>query len=271
MRLTRLAETTFLADAEPAAATALRTVLTRYRLASKVDDRGLRRALRHDRGGRPEGRDAGARRARRAAARRGAGGRGHRGGARGRAGARTGVDVLRREGVRADRASGRCSTTRGRGSPRRCRTTTGASSATRRTTCCGSRPACPRFGAEIDEQVMPAEVGVVDRAVSFTKGCYVGQEPVARLHYRGHANRGLRSILLDGASPEAGAAVTVEGRDVGRVTSAVESPTLGRGGRAGDRAARGRPGPARRRRHRRRRARGRARGGARVPLAPLTC
>ena len=52
----------------------------------------------------------------------------------------------------------------------------------------------PRFGAEIDEQVMPAEVGVVERAVSFTKGCYVGQEPVARLHYRGHANRSLRAL-----------------------------------------------------------------------------
>ena len=87
----------------------------------------------------------------------------------------------------------------------------------------------PRFGAEIDEQVMPAEVGVVDRAVSFTKGCYIGQEPVARLHYRGHANRGLRAILLDGVLPAAGAAVQVEGREVGRVTSAVASPTLGRG------------------------------------------
>ena len=86
----------------------------------------------------------------------------------------------------------------------------------------------PRFGAEIDEQVMPAEAGVVDRAVSFTKGCYIGQEPVARLHYRGHANRGLRSILLDGIVPAAGATVEVEGREVGRITSAVESPTIGR-------------------------------------------
>ena len=86
----------------------------------------------------------------------------------------------------------------------------------------------PRFGAEIDEQVMPAEAGVVDRAVSFTKGCYIGQEPVARLHYRGHANRGLRSILLDGTLPEAGATVEVDGREVGRITSAAESPTIGR-------------------------------------------
>ena len=85
----------------------------------------------------------------------------------------------------------------------------------------------PRFGAEIDEQVMPAEAGVVDRAVSFTKGCYIGQEPVARLHYRGHANRGLRSILLDG-TPPSGATVQVDGREVGRITSAAESPTIGR-------------------------------------------
>ena len=86
----------------------------------------------------------------------------------------------------------------------------------------------PRFGAEIDEQVMPAEVGVVDRAVSFTKGCYIGQEPVARLHYRGHANRGLRAILLDGDPARGRRPVQVEGREVGRVTSAVASPTLGR-------------------------------------------
>ncbi len=85
----------------------------------------------------------------------------------------------------------------------------------------------PRFGAELDDRVMPAEAGVVERAVSFTKGCYVGQEPVARLHYRGHANRRLRAVLLDGHVPTHGDIVRVEGRDVGRVTSAVASPTLG--------------------------------------------
>ncbi len=56
----------------------------------------------------------------------------------------------------------------------------------------------PRFGREIDDRVLPAEAGLVDRAVSFTKGCYPGQEPIARLHYRGHANRGLRVLTLDG-------------------------------------------------------------------------
>ncbi|CAA9527236.1 MAG: tRNA-modifying protein YgfZ [uncultured Thermoleophilia bacterium] len=86
----------------------------------------------------------------------------------------------------------------------------------------------PRQGAELDEQVMPAEVGVVERAVSFTKGCYIGQEPVARLHYRGHANRVLRALLLDGAPPAPGSEVVLDGKTVGRVTSAVRSPSLGR-------------------------------------------
>jgi aminomethyltransferase len=85
----------------------------------------------------------------------------------------------------------------------------------------------PRFGAEIDEQVMPAEAGLVDRAVSFTKGCYVGQEPVARLHYRGHANRTLRA-LGPAVVPGPGAVVVVGEREVGRVTSSVESASLGR-------------------------------------------
>jgi len=85
----------------------------------------------------------------------------------------------------------------------------------------------PRYGAEIDEQVFPAEAGLVERAVSFTKGCYTGQEPVARLHYRGHANRGLRTLRLDGPPPPRDAAVVVDGREVGRVTSAVHGPATG--------------------------------------------
>jgi folate-binding protein YgfZ len=95
------------------------------------------------------------------------------------------------------------------------------------------RARSPRFGAEIDDRVMPAEAGLVERAISFTKGCYPGQEPVARLHYRGHANRGLRTLLLAagaGATGAAGAAATLppydapvvhEGKEVGRVTSAI--------------------------------------------------
>ena len=82
----------------------------------------------------------------------------------------------------------------------------------------------PRHGRELDDRVLPAEAGLVDRAVSFTKGCYPGQEPVARLHYRGHANRGLRTLLLEGDGvPERDAELTHEGSAVGRVTSAVRT------------------------------------------------
>jgi tRNA-modifying protein YgfZ len=79
----------------------------------------------------------------------------------------------------------------------------------------------PRFGSEIDDRVLPAEAGLVDRAVSFTKGCYPGQEPIARLHYRGHANRGLRVLAFDG-DELLGRDVELEhdGKVVGRVTSA---------------------------------------------------
>ncbi len=79
----------------------------------------------------------------------------------------------------------------------------------------------PRFGREIDDRVMPAEAGLVERAVSLTKGCFPGQEPIARLHYRGHANRGLRALAIDGAEvPDYDAELTYEGKPVGRVTSA---------------------------------------------------
>ena len=79
----------------------------------------------------------------------------------------------------------------------------------------------PRFGREIDERVLPAEAGLVERAVSFTKGCYPGQEPIARLQYRGHANRALRVLAIEGDElPEYDAEVLHEGKAVGRVTSA---------------------------------------------------
>jgi tRNA-modifying protein YgfZ len=79
----------------------------------------------------------------------------------------------------------------------------------------------PVYGREIDDRVLPAEAGLVERAVSLTKGCYPGQEPIARLHYRGHANRGLRVLGLDsGELPEYDAEVRVGGKPVGRITSA---------------------------------------------------
>jgi folate-binding protein YgfZ len=83
------------------------------------------------------------------------------------------------------------------------------------------RARTPRYGREIDDRVLPAEAGLVERAVSFTKGCYPGQEPVARLHHRGHANRELRVLELDGEVPEHDAEVRYGDKVVGRVTSAV--------------------------------------------------
>lgn len=78
----------------------------------------------------------------------------------------------------------------------------------------------PRWGHEIDERVLPAEAGLESTHISFDKGCYPGQEPVARLHYRGHPNRGLRVLRLDEV-PGYDAELVHEGKVVGRVTSAV--------------------------------------------------
>ncbi len=84
----------------------------------------------------------------------------------------------------------------------------------------------PRFGHEFGIETMPAEAGLEERAISFTKGCYPGQEPVARLHYRGHANRGIRGLALP--NPVAsGAALTAEGKQVGTLTSVAVSPRFG--------------------------------------------
>ena len=86
----------------------------------------------------------------------------------------------------------------------------------------------PRLGRELDDRVMPAEAGLEERAISFTKGCYPGQEPVARLHYRGHPNRGLRVLALEGAElPDYDAELTLDGKVVGRVTSAAPDPEHG--------------------------------------------
>jgi folate-binding protein YgfZ len=80
----------------------------------------------------------------------------------------------------------------------------------------------PRFGREIDDRVLPAEAGLDERAVSFDKGCYPGQEPVARLRYRGHVNRSLRGLRIDASeAPPYDTAVEYEGKQVGRVTSSV--------------------------------------------------
>jgi tRNA-modifying protein YgfZ len=84
----------------------------------------------------------------------------------------------------------------------------------------------PRWGHELDDTVIPQEAGLNERAVSFTKGCYVGQETVARLHYRGKPNRHLRGLRL--AEPVApGTALRLGERTVGTVGSAVVSPRFG--------------------------------------------
>ena len=77
----------------------------------------------------------------------------------------------------------------------------------------------PRWGREIDERILPAEAGLDATHVDFGKGCYPGQEPVARLHYRGHPNRGLRVLELD-ELPDYDAELVLDGNAVGRVTSA---------------------------------------------------
>jgi tRNA-modifying protein YgfZ len=83
----------------------------------------------------------------------------------------------------------------------------------------------PAWGKELDETVLPAEAGLDETHVSFTKGCYPGQEPIARLHYRGHPNRRLR--VLEAADATPGDEILHEGKTVGRVTSAVPGRALG--------------------------------------------
>jgi len=84
----------------------------------------------------------------------------------------------------------------------------------------------PRFGVDLDETVIPEEGGLNDRAVSFTKGCYVGQETIARLHYRGRPNRRLCSLKLSGEA-ELGDALSNDEREVGTLTSVAISPEHG--------------------------------------------
>lgn len=84
----------------------------------------------------------------------------------------------------------------------------------------------PRYGVDLDSSVIPQEAGLNERAVSFTKGCYVGQETVARLFYRGRPNRHLRGLRLAAAVPR-GTEVVAGEKAVGRVTSVAASPTHG--------------------------------------------
>ncbi|GIW08678.1 MAG: aminomethyltransferase [Dehalococcoidia bacterium] len=87
----------------------------------------------------------------------------------------------------------------------------------------------PRYGPELNESTLPPEARLEERAISYSKGCYPGQEIVARIKNRGHVNRFLRGLVFEeGPVPAAGAALHANGRQVGTVTSAAFSPTLGK-------------------------------------------
>jgi folate-binding protein YgfZ len=84
----------------------------------------------------------------------------------------------------------------------------------------------PRLGLDMGSETMPQEAGINERAVSFTKGCYVGQETVARLHYKGRPNRHLRGLRLS-EPVERGTDIVYDGKEVGRLGSTCVSPRLG--------------------------------------------
>jgi folate-binding protein YgfZ len=83
----------------------------------------------------------------------------------------------------------------------------------------------PAWGKELDDSILPAEAGLDDTHVSFTKGCYPGQEPIARLRHRGKVNRSLRALDVEAAQP--GEEIHYGEKVVGRVTSAVGDRALG--------------------------------------------
>jgi len=84
----------------------------------------------------------------------------------------------------------------------------------------------PRLGVDMNEKTLALEVPV-EGAISTTKGCYLGQEVIARGTARGHVNRRLRGLVFAGAPPPPGAALVRDGHEVGQVTSVAHSPALG--------------------------------------------
>lgn len=89
----------------------------------------------------------------------------------------------------------------------------------------------PRFGQDMDDETIPLEAGIESRAISLTKGCYVGQEVIIRILHRGHGRvaKKLVGLTIDAdAPPAAGATLTVDGRDAGAITSSGFSPLVGK-------------------------------------------
>jgi folate-binding protein YgfZ len=85
----------------------------------------------------------------------------------------------------------------------------------------------PRFGSDITPENFPAETGILERAVSFEKGCYPGQETVARMRYRGHPNKLLHRFAVEGPSPPPDTPILQAGKQVGRATSVAPLPVDG--------------------------------------------
>ena len=84
----------------------------------------------------------------------------------------------------------------------------------------------PHWGHELDDSILPAEAGLEETHISFSKGCYPGQEPIARQHYRGKVNRRLRLLDVDGSTAP-GDELVLDGKTVGRITSAANGVALG--------------------------------------------
>jgi folate-binding protein YgfZ len=85
----------------------------------------------------------------------------------------------------------------------------------------------PVMDRDVDEKTIPQETGLEDESISFDKGCYLGQELVARIHSRGHVNRQLRGVIVEEQTPDEGAQLFDGEREIGRLTSVTRSPHLG--------------------------------------------
>jgi folate-binding protein YgfZ len=91
----------------------------------------------------------------------------------------------------------------------------------------------PAFGVDMTEETIPLEAGLLDRAISTTKGCYVGQEIIIRILHRGGGRVAKRLVRIEfdpseSAVPSSGSSILIDGKDAGRVTSAALSPATGR-------------------------------------------